>query len=109
MATVKQYLYSYISDGIEHSLKIWASCETEAEEKLRALPWEPGNGPVTFQQDKARHETTPDASLLVLLILAVGLSMMFHYAEADMRRTASAGDLKHLSHLLRPHKPYHRA
>jgi hypothetical protein len=109
---VKQYLCSYISDGIRHSVKIWASSEAEAAEKLRGLPWEPGNGPLASPQIERRYdiEFTRSATLLVLLVLTIGMSaMIFRYAEADIRQVAASEHFKHLSHLLGPQKAYHRA
>jgi hypothetical protein len=112
VAGVKRYLCSYVSDGIEHSVKIWASSEAEALEKLRALPWELGNGPVASPRTQQRddHEVARSVALLVLVMLTVGMSaMIFRSAEADIRQVEASGHFKHLSHLLSPQKHHHQA
>jgi hypothetical protein len=93
-----RYDCPYLSDGVQYSVVIWATSEAEAAEKMRALPWQAGNGP-SGRPHRESRETLRSAAVLALLVASMVMSaMMVHHGRAELKQVADLLHLKPMSH-----------
>lgn len=106
---MNRYECPYVSDGVEYSAVVWAASETEAAARMRALPWQPGNGPVC--RPRGDNRSTPLHAFLLLLALgaAATTALTFRQADTELKQMAT---LMHFQNAAYPHasgKIGHRA
>ncbi len=106
---MNRYECPYVCDGMEHTAVIWASSEAEADEKMRALPWQPGNGPLLRARYDVREVRQGAALLLFLALLAGTTAMTFRHADIELKQMATAMHFKHFTHPSGQDKAIHRA
>lgn len=105
---MNRYEYPYISDGVEYSAVIWAESEAEAAEKMRTLPWQPGNGPLLRPRGESR-----DMLLSVLLLFAIAVAaataLTFRQTDIELKQMATSMRFHHVAYPPALGKPSHRA
>jgi hypothetical protein len=106
---MNRYECPYVSDGVERTVVIWAASELEAAEKMRALPWQPGSGPLPHPRHDSRDSRHEAALLLLLALLAGMTAMTFRHADIEMKQVAAMMHFKHFAHPSGQDKLIHRA
>jgi hypothetical protein len=107
---MNRYECPYICDGVEHTVVIWAASESEAADKMRALPWQPGNGPLPHPPNDGRDSRQGAAALLLALaVLASITALTFRHADEELKQVAVMMHFKHFAHPSGQDKIIHQA
>lgn len=98
---MNRYDCPYVSDGIEYSVVIWASTEAEAAEKMRSLPWQAGNGPLSNPRQESQESWQGIAITALLLVSVIASATLYRRADVELKQVAT---MMHFPHMAYPPK-----
>jgi len=106
---MNRYECDYVSDGVEYSAVVWARSEAEAAEKMRSLPWQPGNGPLLRSHGEIRSPALCALLLLLAVAITTTTALTFRHADLELKQMAQLMHFSHVAYPPRTGKSSHRA